>query len=393
MTARAGDGRGAGGEGIVIAGGGLAAQRCAETLRRAGYDGPIRMICAEPRAPYDRPPLSKAVLANAAAEDGLGFRPAAWYDEHGVELLLGVPAAGLDCARREVALADGRTIAYEQLLIATGSRPRRLPLLDRFANVHTLRTLDDARALRGALAAGGRLVIVGAGFIGQEVAAAAARAGVHTTIVEAAAAPLQALVGTAVGGWFADLHRAHGVEVVLDAQITAVTGVERVEWVTLSDRRHLPCDHVVAGIGVEPDLAWLAGSGLDPAGMRVDADGRSDAPDVFAAGDAAATYDPVLRRHVPGGHWESAGRQGAAAARAMLGLDAPRSSPASFWSDLYDTRVQYLGHAPLADRTTVDGDPAGRDFSVTFTRAGMPVAVLLVGRPHQLPHARALLAA
>jgi len=402
MTARAGDGgdrdrrgelRRAGAPGIVIAGGGLAAQRCAETLRRGGYEGPIRMVCAEPRAPYDRPPLSKAVLATAGAEDELGFWPAAWYEEHGVELLVGVPAAGLDCARREVRLADGRALAYEQLLIATGSRPRRLPLLDRFANVHTLRTLDDALALRGVLADGGRLVIVGAGFIGQEVAAAAAKAGVRTTIVDAAAAPLQALLGTSIGAWFADLHRAHGVDVVLGAQVAAVTGVERVEWVTLSDRRHLPCDHVVVGIGVDPDLAWLAGSGLDTSGVRVDAEGRSDAPGVFAAGDAAATYDPVLRRHVPGGHWEAAGRQGAAAARAMLGLDAPRSFPASFWSDLYDTRVQYLGHAPLADRTVVDGDPAARDFSVTFTRAGAPVAVLLVGRPHQLPHARALLAA
>jgi 3-phenylpropionate/trans-cinnamate dioxygenase ferredoxin reductase component len=402
MTARAGDGRDrdrrgelrrAGAAGVVIAGGGLAAQRCAETLRRGGYEGPIRMVCGEPRAPYDRPPLSKAVLADAGAEQGVGFRPAAWYEEQGVELLLGVPAAGLDCARRQLTLADGRALAYERLLIGTGSRPRRLAALDGFANVHTLRTLDDAVALRGALADGGRLVIVGAGFIGQEVAAAAARAGVRATIVETAAAPLQALLGSSVGAWFADLHRAHGVDVLLGADVAAAEGEDRVEALTLRDGRRLACDHVVVGIGVDPDLRWLAGSGLDAAGVRVDADGRSDAPGVFAAGDAAATYDPILRRHVPGGHWEAAGRQGAAAAHAMLGLDAPRSSPASFWSDLYDTRVQYLGHAPLADRTTVDGDPGARDFSVTFTRAGAPVAVLLVGRPHQLPHARALLAA
>ncbi len=356
--------------GIVIAGGGLAAQRCAETLRRSGYDGQLRIICGEPHVPYDRPPLSKAVLAGA--EDGLAFRPTAWYEEHGVELLLGRHAMALDCERREVTLGGGDVLAYEQLLVATGSRPRRLALLDRFANVHTLRTLDDARALRAALAAGGRLVIVGAGFIGQEVAVAAARAGVRTTIVETAAAPLQALLGTAVGGWFADLHRSHGVEVLLDAEVAGAHGGERVEALTLRDGRRLACDHVLVGIGVDPDVAWLEGSGLVL--------GRT--PGVFAAGDASG-----------GGHWESAARQGAAAARAMLGLEPAREAPASFWSDLYDTRVHYLGHAPVADRTTVDGDPAARDFTVTFTRAGEPVAVLLVGRPHELPHARALLAA
>ena len=162
---------------------------------------------------------------------------------------------------------------------------------------------------------------------------------------------------------------------------------------TLSDGRRIACDHVVVGVGVRPDVAWLAGSGLDPAGVRTDADGRTGIPGVFAAGDAAATWVPELGRHVSGGHWESAARQGATAARAMLGLAPARAAAESFWSDLYDTRVQYLGHARLADRATIDGDPDARDFSVTFTRAGDPVAVLLVGRPHRLPQARALLAA
>jgi NADPH-dependent 2,4-dienoyl-CoA reductase/sulfur reductase-like enzyme len=353
--------------GVVIVGGGLAGQRCAETLRRSGYEGRIRMVCGEPHAPYDRPPLSKAVLAGA--EESVALRPPAWYAEHGVEVLLGVRATALDHARRAVTLADGDTLDYEQLLIATGSRPRRLPLLDRFANLHTLRTLDDALALRAALAEGGRLVIVGAGFIGQEVAAAATRAGVQTTIVEAAAAPLEALLTRGVGTWFADLHRSEGVDVMLGATVAAATGTDRVTHLMLSDRRHLACDHVLVGVGVDPDLDWLGGR-------------LPEAPGVFAAGDVTG-----------GGHWESAAREGAAAARAMLGLQPARSAPASFWSDLYDTRVQYLGHAPLADRTTIDGDPAARDFSVTFTRAGAPVAVLLVNRPHELPNARALLAA
>jgi 3-phenylpropionate/trans-cinnamate dioxygenase ferredoxin reductase subunit len=405
-------------EGIVIAGGGLAAQRAAETLRRAGYEGRLRIICAEPHRPYDRPPLSKAVLAGA--QDDLGLRPAAWYEDHGVELLLDRSAARLDCDGRALTLAGGEVLGYEQLLIATGSRPRRLPLLDGFANVHTLRTIDDARALRAALVAGGRLVVVGAGLIGQEVAAAAARMGMQVTIVEAAAAPLAAVIGAEAGAWFADLHREEGVEVILGAQIVGVDAAAArarrnaaaaprdagaaagatpgrdaplATALTLHDGRRLACDHVVVGIGVQPALGWLAGSGLDPRGIPIDAAGRTPAPDVFAAGDAAATYDPVLRRHVPGGHWEAAARQGAAAARTMLGHEPQRSSPASFWSDLYDTRVQYVGNARLADGTAVDGDPAARDFAITFTSAGTPVAVLLVGRPHELPRARALLAA
>jgi 3-phenylpropionate/trans-cinnamate dioxygenase ferredoxin reductase component len=378
--------------GVVIAGGGLAAQRCVETLRRTGYDGPIRMLCAEPALPYDRPPLSKAVLHSADAERTIGFRPAAWYSEHDVDPLLGVAATGLDARRRRVALGDGGSIRYKRLLIATGSRPRRPALLDGFANVSSLRTVEDARALRAALGRGGPLVIVGAGFIGQEVAVAARKAGVATMIVEATAAPLQALLGPSIGAWFADLHRGHGVDLVLGQEVVAARGGDRVQSLTLSDGRALECDHVVVGIGVEPDVAWVAGSGLHPVGVRADAGGRTAIPGVFAAGDAAATYDAALGRHVAGAHWESAARQGAAAAKAMLGLQSPPPHAASFWSDLYDTRVQYVGHARLADGATIDGDRDARDFSVTFTRAGAAVAVLLVGRPHDLPRARALLA-
>jgi NADPH-dependent 2,4-dienoyl-CoA reductase/sulfur reductase-like enzyme len=380
-------------EGIVIAGGGLAAQRCAETLRRSGYDGRVRMICAEPRRPYDRPPLSKAILAGDAASADVAFRPEAWYADHDVELLLGVSATGLDPRRRIVELSGGGAVRYDELLIATGSRPRTLPLLSGYANVSTLRTLDDAASLRGVLRPGAHIVIAGAGLIGQEVAAAARSARAHVTIVEPAAAPLEALLGPAIGDWFADLHRAHGVELVLGARIARALGsADRLTAVVLDDGRTIATGHVVVGIGVDPAVAWVAGSGLDPLGVRAGVDGRTALPGVFAAGDAAATWDPVLRRHVAGGHWEQAGRQGAAAARAMLGLDVRPAGPASFWSDLYGTRIQYLGHAGLADGHAVDGTPEARDFSVTYTRAGAPVAALLVGRPHALPHARSLLA-
>jgi 3-phenylpropionate/trans-cinnamate dioxygenase ferredoxin reductase subunit len=376
---------------IVIAGGGLAAQRCAETLRRAGHDGPIRMICAEPHRPYDRPPLSKALLGPEGAGHDTSFRTAGWYEEQRIELLLGVAATALDPATRSVALGDGTPVRYDRLLIATGSRPRTLALLEGFANVSTLRTIDDAHALRESLAPGARIVVAGAGFIGQEVAAAAVKAGARTTIVEAARAPMEALLGATMGQWFADLHRRNGVQVVTGAQITQVQGDERVASVTLSNGRRLRCDHVVVGVGVVPDVAWVGGSGLDPSGIRVAPGGRTALPGVFAAGDAAAAYEPLLGRHVPGAHWEAAARQGAAAARAMLGLDVPAAGAASFWSDLYGTRVQYLGHARLADGFAIEGDTTAPEFTATFTRAGAPVAVLLVGRPHDLPRARALL--
>jgi NADPH-dependent 2,4-dienoyl-CoA reductase/sulfur reductase-like enzyme len=379
--------------GVVIAGGGLAAQRCAETLRRSGYDGRLRMICAEPQRPYDRPPLSKGVLADVAGEDALSLRPAGWYEDKRVELLLGAAATRLDTSRREVLLADRTVVGYDKLLIATGSRPLLPAPLRGFANVSTLRTVDDARALRAVLAAGGPLVVVGAGFIGQEVAAAARSAGVPVTLVEALPAPLLSLLGESMGTWFADLHRAHDVRVVVGRRVVGLDGAGRAEAVLLDDGSRLPCAHVVVGVGVAPETAWTAGNDLGDRGVAADQSARTAVDGVFAAGDAAATFDPVVGRFVPGAHWEAAARQGAAAARAMLGLDPAQAGRTSFWSDLYGVRLQYLGHAALADDVAVDGDLAARDFSVTYSRDGSPVAVLLANRPQELPNARALLGA
>jgi NADPH-dependent 2,4-dienoyl-CoA reductase/sulfur reductase-like enzyme len=378
---------------VAVAGGGLAGQRFVETLRRSGYDGAITMVCAETHRPYDRPPLSKAVLADADAEQAIEFRSQAWYRDQSVELRLGVAATGLDAAGRRLELSDGDVLAYDQLLIATGGRPRRLDLLTPFANVTTLRNVEDARELRAALAAGGRLVIVGAGFIGQEVAVAARKAGLETAVIEVAELPMAGLLGPAVGTWLRDLHVGEGVEMLLGAQLTGARGGDRVEALSLADGREVACDHVVVGVGVAPDLDWLAGSGLPSDGVPVDSEGRTSLPGVYAAGDAAATYDPRLGRRLVGGHWESAGRQGSRAAKSMLGLDPGPLTASSFWSDLYGTRLQYLGHASLADEMTIDGDPAERDFTATFTRDGEPVAALLVGRPRQLPAARARLGA
>jgi 3-phenylpropionate/trans-cinnamate dioxygenase ferredoxin reductase component len=372
----------------VIAGGGLAAQRCAETLRRVGYEGRVRMVCAETHLPYDRPPLSKEVLGEAAAEDSVAYRSDAWYQDKGIELLRGVGASGLDATAHRLELADGSAVAYEQLVIATGSRPRMLPAFAPYENVSTLRTLEDSRAIRELLEARSRLLIIGAGFIGQEVAVAARGAGVEVTVIEAEQLPLHGLLGHEIGTWFAELHRGEGVELVLGHTATQIHGDGRVEAVTLDDGRRVEADHVLVGIGVVPDTDWAASAGLPSGAIATDQGGRSELPDVYAAGDAAAFYDAFLGRHTPSGHWESAGRQGAAVANSIVGRPPAAPALSSFWSDQYGVRIQYIGHAHLADSLSFEGDREERDFVAVYTREGEVVAALIVGRPKALPELR-----
>jgi 3-phenylpropionate/trans-cinnamate dioxygenase ferredoxin reductase subunit len=376
---------------VVIVGGGLAGQRCAEALRRHGHAGEIVLVCAERHRPYDRPPLSKRALREPQPKDALCFRPPGWYTENSVELSLGVAAGGLDEHGRTIALSNGSSLSYGRLLIATGARPRRLAILDGFENVSVLRTVEDARMLRACLEPGARLLIIGAGFVGQEAACAARRMGVEVTIVEAATAPLASTLGAQLGEWLTALHRSNGVRVLLEDQVVDVSGERTVHAVTLASGRELECDHVLVGVGVEPNLQWLAGTRLDATGVLTDPDGRTQLPDVFAAGDAAAAFDPWREEHVRGGHWETAARQGARAARAMLDLDTGAPAISSFWSDLYGIRIHYLGHTTPEDDVGFDGDPRSREFAATFTRYGQPVAVLLANRPQMLAHARALL--
>jgi 3-phenylpropionate/trans-cinnamate dioxygenase ferredoxin reductase subunit len=377
---------------IVIVGGGLAAQRCAETLRRAGYEGAVRMVCAEPRAPYDRPPLSKQLLLGAVTGASLAYRPDTWYAEHDIDLLLGVAASALVPGERRLSLSTGDTLRYARLLIATGSRPRTLPALAGYDNVSVLRTVDDAIALREILATAPRLAVVGAGFIGLEVAASARALGAHVTMVEAAWCPLEGVLGRTLGGWFTELHRGEGVEVIGGTTVERVVGNGRVERLECANGRVVEVDHVLAGVGVRSDTDWLAGSGLDTTlGVPVDRDGRTEIETVFAAGDAAATLDPVLGRHVPGSHWEAAGRQGSRVAQAMLGLDPDPAPLTSFWTDQYGIRIQYIGRGHPSDLVHIDGDPAARCFTATFVRAGRPVAALLVDRRRHLPALRQLI--
>jgi 3-phenylpropionate/trans-cinnamate dioxygenase ferredoxin reductase subunit len=363
---------------VVVAGAGLAAQRCCAALRRLGHDGPITLFGDEPLPPYDRPPLSKEWLAGTVDEAALLLRPASWYAEHAIDVRLGTAVAVLEAAARGVLLADGERLPYDRLLIATGAVPRRLPGSERYSNVGVLRSAADGVALRERLRPGARLAIVGAGFIGLEAAATARALGVAVTIVEPLAAPLETIVGAQLGGWFAAMHREEGVRLELRTGVEGFDAAgDRVGAMRLSDGRRLECDAVLVGIGVVPATAWLDGSPLAGAGVSVDAAGRAARPDVVAAGDAAR-----------GAHWEAAMRQGVAAAHGMLGLDPPPTTAESFWSDQYGTRIQLLGDPRGAHELYVAGDPAARDFEALYVRDGVVVAGLLAGRPRALPALR-----
>jgi 3-phenylpropionate/trans-cinnamate dioxygenase ferredoxin reductase subunit len=358
---------------VLIVGGGLAAQRAAETLRARDHRGPIRVVCGEPVAPYDRPPLSKELRAEP-------FRPAEWYAEHDVELLLGRHAAHLDVAARRVTLEDGDQLAYDELIVATGARARRLPMFAGRPNVHVLRTLADTEALRAALVPGVRVAIVGAGFIGQEVAATARSRGAEVTLIEAAEVPL-AVLGPRLGGWFADLHRAEGVRVELGVSVAdAGPAGAPVRELVLSDGRSVRADVVLVGVGVVPEIRWLAGSPLGN-GVAVDDGARTAVPHVYAAGDVTG-----------GQHWELAARHGAAAARSILGLPAVPAPPSNVWSDQYGVRIHLVGEVAGADAIEIDGDPGARDFTAVARRHGVVVGAVLVGRPRELPRWRRQLA-
>ena len=371
-------------DGVVIVGGGLAAQRCARTLRASGYEAPVRIVCAEIEPPYDRPPLSKELLAGAVDEEAIALRPHDWYEKNQIELILGRRAVGLDVAARKLELDDGTALQYEKLLIATGSRARRLPDLDGWPNVHYLRTLADARALRAALRPGTSLVVVGAGFIGQEVAATARGLGVEVTLLEALPAPLASILGEEVGRWFVDLHRSQGVEVLLSSRLERARGNGKVEELVLENGRQLGCDAVVVGIGVVPAADWLAHSGLEPDGVLTDAMGRTSIPDVFAAGDVTRSFDPRFGVHARSEHWDAAARQGVSAAKAMLGEASGPPPLPSFWSDQYGLRISYVGHAEHADDVHLEHDHDGRELRAVYTRDERPIAALTVDQPRAL---------
>ena len=367
---------------VTVVGASLAGLSTVRALRTGGYGGRIVVVGAERHAPYDRPPLSKAFLAGTAAEADLALLGED-DEDLGVEWRLGVPAAGLDAAERAVALADGEVVRADAVVLATGSRARQLPGASGLAGVHVLRTLDDAVALRDDLAAGGRLVVVGGGFIGAEVASTARARGLVVTVVEAMPTPLAGPLGTEMGAVCGALHADHGVRLLTGVGVAGLVGTDRVRAVDLLDGTRLPADVVVVGVGAQPNVEWLADSGLDVAGgVATDATCATTAPGVVAVGDCARSYDVHARRPVRIEHWTHALQQPAAAVATLLGTPTPHTALPYFWSEQYGLQVQLVGTREDGDEVTVvHGSVEERSFVATYERAGALAAVLGVGAP------------
>jgi len=356
---------------IVIAGGGLAAANAVEELRKGGHSGDITLVGGEPHLPYERPPLSKSVLLGEKEPQSAIVHDQQWYDEHEVDVRLGSPVTELDLDRRRVTVKD-EEIGYDRLLLATGASPRRLTLPGSpEVEVLHLRTIDDAASLRMRLK--GRVLIVGAGWIGLEVAAAARNAGAEVTVVETAALPLLGVMGPEVAPIFADLHREHGVDLRLETSVKDVRGSQ----VELSDGTTLQVEVVVAGIGAVPDdkLAHAAGLVVDN-GVHVDAALRSPDPHVYAAGDVANHDHPTLGHRLRVEHWDNAIEQGKHVARAMLGDDAPYTRLPYFFTDQYDLGMEYVGHTGPDgyDEVVIRGDVEARVISALWLSGDTVVA-------------------
>jgi len=349
-------------ERLVVVGASLAGLRAVEAARKAGFEGSIVLIGAEPHLPYDRPPLSKGFLD--VGEDGSLPEPpifrenGVFAEELRVELLLGRPATALDTDARIVHVGEQR-VPYDALVIATGADARTLPGADHLRGVHPLRTLDDSLAVRDALDSGARTVVIGAGFIGSEVASSAKKRGVEVTIVEAMPTPLVRATGTEMGGAIARLHARNGTTLQCGVGVRAIEGTDRVERVILEDGTVIPADLVIVGVGVSPNVGWLEGSGLTlDNGIVCDSTLWTGVPGVYAAGDVANWENPTLGRRQRMENWTAAAEQGAAAARNALDPEnaKPYGTVPYFWSDWYDVRIQFVGDPAADEVRLVDGD-------------------------------------
>ena len=354
------------GDTFVIVGGGLAAVRAIEAIGESGHTGQLILIGQESTLPYDRPPLSKDVLAGNADPDTAVLHDQEWYDERQVDLRLGVEATGLDTEQHTLTLGDDTEVAWDRLLIATGSSARRLDVpgadLD---NVFYLRTSTESAALREQLTSGGRVVIVGAGWIGLEVAAAARGYGCEVTVIDPQPTPLHAIVGDQIGRYFIDLHTSRGVAFRLSDGVERLVGDGAVTGVVTTSGEHLPAETVVVGVGIFPNTRLAENAGIEvDNGIVCDRSLRTSAPDVFAAGDVANWFNPTLDRHLRVDHWANANDGGFAAGRSMAGEDVAYDVVPYFFSDQYDTGLEYAGHVPRGTETTVvlRGDPADNAF-------------------------------
>lgn len=371
---------------FVIVGGGLAGATAAKTLRAEGHGGPVILLAEERHHPYLRPPLSKEYLLAKAGDDALPVVPAGWYAENGVDLRLGAPVTGIDPAARSVTLRDGQKLGYAALLLATGARPRRIPLPGGdLAGVSTFRTVDDSIRLRAGLADGGRnVVMIGSGWIGMELAAAASAYGNSVTLLGLEEVPLGAALGPELGGFFRSVHEANGVRFRLPASAAGIRGQSgRVTGVVTDAGEVLPADLVIIAVGVVPEvsLAEAAGIALHN-GILTDASLRTSAPRIHAAGDVANALHPFTGEHHRSEHWSNALNGGKVAARAMLGLDAALDTVPYFYTDQFDVSMEYSGFPTLAaGPPTIRGSLEAKKFLAFWQRDGRVVAGMSVNWP------------
>jgi 3-phenylpropionate/trans-cinnamate dioxygenase ferredoxin reductase component len=367
----------------VIVGASLAGATAAVTLREEGADGTIALIGAEKEHPYERPPLSKAYLRGEKPFETALVRPAAFYAEHNIETILGCRAMRIDASARFVELDDHRQVPFDRLLIATGGRNRPLSISGAdLEGIYSLRTVQDADRIRAETIAGRRVVVVGMGFIGSEVAASLRQKDLDVIAIEPSKTPLARVLGEDVGQRLADLHRAHGVRTVFEDTVVAFEGTSRVERVLTKGGRSLECDFVVVGIGIEPVVDVLESSGLNiDNGVLVDEYCQTNVSGIYAAGDVANHYHPVFKQRIRVEHWQNAIKQGAAAARNMLGRQVAYDEVHWFWSDQYDANVQYAGFHTTWEQLAVRGRLGSDSFLACYINDDRIDAAVAFNRP------------
>jgi 3-phenylpropionate/trans-cinnamate dioxygenase ferredoxin reductase subunit len=377
---------------FVTVGAGQSAAVAARTLRRRGFDGRIVLVGDEPHPPYQRPPLSKEFLAGTDTLDSLWILTEGWLAKNDIEIITGTEVTRVDPGTRTVELAGHKPILADAVLFATGGRPRTLPVPGpRPDLVHTLRTIDDSLRLQQSLTAGRRLAMIGAGFIGLEIAATARTLGVDVTVLEAAPVPLSAVVGARIGAVCARMHREKGVDIHTNAAVSALRTTNDGVVVEFGEAPPLEADVVLVGVGITPNVSVAEASGLRiDNGIVVDAQGRTSIPNVYAAGDVARRYSERAGRHVRVEHFDNANKQGAAVGNAMLGRDAAADEASWFWSDQYDHTIQMVGAAPANGELVVRGDLDDLDFTAFYLDGGILTGAFTIDRIEDVTVAREL---
>jgi 3-phenylpropionate/trans-cinnamate dioxygenase ferredoxin reductase subunit len=378
---------------FIIVGASLAGAKAAEELRSAGFDGRVLLIGADTERPYERPPLTKDYLRDESPREKTYVHEPGFYEQHQIELETDTTVTELDSAQSRIKLADGRWLDYHRLLLATGAEPRRIAIAGaELDGVHYLRTLADCDALRDRLQAGGRVVVVGGGWIGSEFAASARQRGLEVTVIDPSPLPLERIFGAEIGAFYRDLHSEHGVQLLLGEGVEAFEGEHAVTRVRTTTGRAIECDFVLVGIGVTPRVELASGAGLEiDNGILVDEKLQTSMPGVFAAGDVAHAFHPFYGERLRVEHWSNALNQGPAAAHAMLGEPVSYDRIPYFFSDQYDVGMEYSGHAPQRDEVIFRGDPADGEFIAFWLHDGRVLAGMNVNVWDVNEHVQALI--